>query len=318
MNDPVIASAHRARWWHREGRRLVCDLCPRGCRLLAGHRGRCKGRRNRSGEMTLVQPATRGARLEPIEAVLAHFHPGTTFLRAGAEGSFVTPERIAEQARELGCRGVIFAGDGPAIVPELAIETALACRRRGLATVAVTDGAINPDARAELFSVMDAAAVTLRRCEDGAHGLAHVGPVLDALLWLVNDARVWLEVRTPLLPGWNDHPEDVRALARWVRDALGPAVPLHFDAAPVGAGAPATTPAHAREIARRLGLRHVYAAGTPGGRTTSCAVCGHALIEREELVVSTCRLTADGRCPACCAPLAGRFDGAARSGQEAA
>lgn len=316
MPDPFSASSHPARWWHREGRRVVCDLCPRGCRLLSGHRGRCKGRRNRSGAMALVEPATRGARLEPIEATLLHFHPGATFLRAGAEGSFVTPERIAEQARELGCRGVIFAGDGPAIVPELAIETALACRRRGLATVAATDGAIAPGARAELFSVMDAAAVTLRRCDDrsaGRPGPSHVGPVLEGLLWLVKDARVWLEVRTPLVPGWNDHPEDVRALARWVHEALGPAVPLHFDAAP--SGAPATTPAHAREIARRVGLRHVYAADAPGGRTTTCAGCGHPLIEREALVVSACRLTPDGRCPACGARLAGRFDGVTRSGR---
>ncbi|MCK4304388.1 MAG: AmmeMemoRadiSam system radical SAM enzyme, partial [Candidatus Eisenbacteria sp.] len=40
-----------ARWWHRDRDKVVCELCPRGCRLREGQIGFCKVRRHTGGRL---------------------------------------------------------------------------------------------------------------------------------------------------------------------------------------------------------------------------------------------------------------------------
>ncbi|HXF55909.1 MAG TPA: hypothetical protein VNK52_17470 [Hyphomicrobiaceae bacterium] len=54
--------------------------------------------------------------------------------------------------------------------------------------------------------------------------------VLETLEYLRWQPRVWLEITTLLIPGYNDSAEEVRALSEWVMTKLGPDVPLHFTA----------------------------------------------------------------------------------------
>ena len=60
----------------------------------------------------------------------------------------------------------------------------------------------------------------------------------------------------------------------------------------------------------QAGLRHVYTGNVhdPEGEETRCAGCGELLIARDWYELLDYRLTADGRCPRCARPLAGRFD----------
>ena len=41
-------------WWHRDGDRVACDLCPRQCVMKDGDRGFCFVRQNLGGEMMLT------------------------------------------------------------------------------------------------------------------------------------------------------------------------------------------------------------------------------------------------------------------------
>ena len=104
-------------------------------------------------------------------------------------------------------------------------------------------------------------------------------------------------------------------MSRWILDALGPDVPLHFsafhpdfkmlDAAPT----PPATLRAARAIALDTGLHFVYTGNVhdPDGETTTCHVCGTALIERDWYSILAYRLTEEGRCPACGTSVPGRF-----------
>ena len=78
----------------------------------------------------------------------------------------------------------------------------------------------------------------------------------------------------------------------------------------------AMAPDRARRIAREIGLKHVYTGNVHDvdGDTTRCTGCGKTLIVRDWYEILSYRLDAQGRCPDCGTPLAGRFGavGAAR------
>src|SRR5947208_7999031 len=67
----------------------------------------------------------------------------------------------------------------------------------------------------------------------------------------------------------------------------------------------------AAAIGRANGLRYVYAGNLPGAvgdlEETRCASCGETLIARYGYHIREYRLTKDGRCPSCAAPVPGRW-----------
>jgi len=139
--------------------------------------------------------------------------------------------------------------------------------------------------------------------------------VLDTLTYLRHETDVWFEVTTLLIPGRNDSDEEIARMVDWYLEHLGPSVPLHFTAFHPDYklnDLPPTPPAtlrHAREIAQRAGLKHVYTGNivdTEGG-TTYCAGCGETLIVRDWHEVTAYHLDAQGCCPHCGQALAGRF-----------
>ena len=124
---------------------------------------------------------------------------------------------------------------------------------------------------------------------------------------------VWVEVTTLVVPGLNDGPDELAAIAGFIA-SVGPEVPWHisryhpdfeYDAAPP---TPVATLRAAAATGRREGLRHVYVGNVPGeGEDTLCASCGTALIRRRGFTV-TANVLRDAHCPSCGAVLAGRFD----------
>jgi pyruvate formate lyase activating enzyme len=229
-----------------------------------------------------------------------------------------SPDAIARAAEEAGCKSVAFTYNDPTIFAEYAMDVADACHARGLQTVAVTAGYIHPEPRREFYAKIDAANVDLKAfTEKFYHELtsAHLQPVLDTLEYLVHETNVWTEITTLLIPGKNDSDEELEKLTAWVKEKLGPHVPLHFSAFHPDykmTDLPPTPPAtlrRARRIALEAGLKYVYTGNVhdPEGDTTSCASCGTALIERDWYEILTYRLDPQGRCPTCAQPLHGRF-----------
>ncbi len=339
----VADADYVARWWHRAGEQVVCDLCPRACSLREGQRGLCFVRRNVGGDLHLTTYGrSSGLCIDPIEKKpLAHFYPGTSVLSLGTAGcnlsckfcqnwdisksrdmdtlaSEASPAAIAAAARRHGCRSVAFTYNDPTIFAEYAIDIAQACHALGLATVAVTAGYVSPQPRAELYAHIDAANVDLKGFSEHFYRTltgAHLDAVLDTLVYLQRDTQVWLELTTLLIPGHNDDEHEIRRECEWIRDQLGPSVPLHFSAFHPDfklLDVPPTPPAtlrRARAIAREVGLQHVYVGNVHDreGAATSCASCGELLIVRDWYDLLEYRLDAEGCCPRCAAPLAGHF-----------
>ena len=340
----TTADLHPAQWWHAlpDGR-LQCDLCPRDCKLHDGQRGQCFVRQ-RSGDAMFLTTYGRssGFCVDPIEKKpLNHFYPGSAVLSFGTAGCNLackfcqnwdisksrdmdrlmdqaSPEAIAEAAAASGCRSVAFTYNDPVIFAEYAIDTARACRARGVKTVAVTAGYIHAEPRRAFFDVMDAANVDLKAFTEEFYFKltgAHLQPVLDTLKYLVHETGCWTEITTLLIPGKNDSDDELRRMSAWIAAELGPQVPLHFtafhpdyklDDVPATPGA---TLMRARRIAQEEGLHHVYTGNvhdTEGG-TTFCPQCHAALIVRDWHRILRYEVTDDGRCPDCTAPLAGRF-----------
>lgn len=338
---PSSGAHHPARFWQREeDGRILCRLCPRDCRLAEGQAGFCFVRRNEGGRLvSLAFGRPNGFAVDPIEKKpLSHFLPGTGILSFGTAGCNLgcrfcqnwdlsktriedlrtveaSPSQIAALAEREGCPSIAYTYNDPIIFAEFVIDTAREARARGIRNVLVTNGYVTPEARGELFGDIDAANVDLKAfTEDFYHRYAagHLDPVLDTLLWLRRETEVWLEITTLLIPGLNDGADEIRAASAWIRQHLGPDVPLHFTAFHPSfrmLDRPPTPPAtltRARQIAREAGLRHVYTGNVhdPEGQTTWCPGCGAPVIERDWHSVRRIRLDA-GACATCRTPIAG-------------
>ena len=113
--------------------------------------------------------------------------------------------------------------------------------------------------------------------------------MLDTLVYLKRETDVWFEITALLIPDENDSDAEIDALNRWVVDALGPDVPLHFTAFHPDwkmRDKPATPRAalsRARDIARAIGMRHVYTGNVndKAGGSTWCHRCGALVIGRD-------------------------------------
>ena len=72
---------------------------------------------------------------------------------------------------------------------------------------------------------------------------------------------------------------------------------------------PSATLARARRIAQEAGLRYVFTGNVHdrAGGTTYCPGCQSPLVVRDWYRILGYRLTAEGRCPDCATPVAGRF-----------
>jgi pyruvate formate lyase activating enzyme len=272
--------------------------------------------------------------VDPIEKKpLNHFLPGTSVLSFGTAGcnlacrfcqnwdisksreidslaDAASPEQIARAAKALGCASVAFTYNDPVIFLEYAIDVADACRELGIRAVAVTAGYISPEPRVEFYRHMDAANVDLKGFTEAFYAelcAAHLEPVKDTLRYLRHETDVWFEITNLLIPGKNDSDGEIDVMTRWVVDALGPDVPMHFTAFHPDykmLDVPPTPPAtltRARSIALRNGVRYAYTGNVfdMAGGSTRCHACGALLIERDWYELGDYRLTANGRCPDC-------------------
>jgi pyruvate formate lyase activating enzyme len=334
------------RYWSRlaDGR-IVCELCPRLCKLKDGQRGLCFVRMAHGGEIVLTTYGrSSGYCVDPIEKKpLNHFYPGTPVLSFGTAGcnlackfcqnwdisksrewdtlaDAAAPEVIARAAASLGCRSVAFTYNDPVIFLEYAVDAAAACHELGIATVAVTAGEILPEPRAEFFAHMDAANVDLKAFTENFYKRLCGGalqPVLDTLVYLKLETDVWFELTTLLIPGENDSDDELDRMTRWVVDKLGSDVPMHFTAFHpdfkmlMTPPTPKSTLTRARRIALDNGVKFAYTGNVhdEGGGSTTCTECGELLIGRDWYLLTAWNLDATGHCRSCGARCPGRFDG---------
>jgi pyruvate formate lyase activating enzyme len=304
----------------------------------------CFVRACEGGQMTLTTYGrSSGFCVDPIEKKpLNHFLPGTPVLSFGTAGcnlackfcqnwdisksreidtlaDAASPETIAHAAQRLGCRSVAFTYNDPVIFLEYAVDVAQTCHELGIKSVAVTAGYICDEARVEFYRFMDAANVDLKAFTERFYRQICAGqlqPVLETLLYLKHETKVWFEITNLLIPGENDSDAEIEAMTQWVAEKLGPDVPMHFTAFHPDwkmMETPPTPPAtltRARAIALKNGVRYAYTGNVHDerGGSTYCHHCGARLIGRDWYTLTAWNLTEEGRCRLCGTPCSGIFD----------
>ena len=335
---------YRARYWNNaEEKTVVCKLCPRKCKIKNNKRGLCYVRKNCDGKLILTAYGRcTGIAIDPIEKKpLYHFYPHSRILSLGTAGCNLTckfcqnwsisrskqmdtmmesasPEEIAKSAYNTGCKSMAFTYNEPIIFMEYAIDTALACHKLGIKTVAVTAGYIREKPRKEFFSHMDAVNIDLKSFNPEFYRRftgAELEVVLDTILHLKNDTQCWFEITTLLIPGENDSPKEINSMTSWIMDNLGPDVPLHFSAFHPDyklthkPRTPIETLIAARDIAIKNGLNYVYTGNvhSPATGSTYCPQCKKKIIEREVYSVGKIQIKNGQECSYCGAKVAGVF-----------
>lgn len=333
----------KARFWTKESEgRVRCGLCRFNCLIGEGGRGVCGVRENRHGILyTLVYGRTIAENVDPIEKKpLFHYYPGSLSYSVATvgcnfrclhcqnadisqwphserpvPGHDLSPAQIVARAKAAGCRSISYTYTEPTIFYEYAFDTAVLAKEAGLGNVFVTNGYINSEPLSQIAPYLDAANVDLKGFSEKFYREV-TGATLNWVLDSLRDYRrhgIWLEITTLLIPGYNDSEDQLRGIARFIRDELGAQTPWHVTAfhptyrllnVPA---TPVETLRRARAVGLEEGLHYVYTGNVPGedGESTFCPVCSARLIERRGFRIRSCSLRT-GRCSSCGAILEGR------------
>jgi len=331
---------HEALYYEKlEHNEVRCLLCPRKCVVADRERGYCGVRENRQGTYyTLVHSRPCTARPDPIEKKpFYHFHPGSLSFSLATVGcnmnckycqnweiSQVRPEQVrdfplsprdcARQARALNCLSIAYTYTEPVIFWEYMADISVEARKVGIKNTMISAGFVEEKPLRDLLPLLDAVKIDLKAFSDKYYREVCRGrlePVLHALK-IIREAGVWLEIVYLVLPTMNDGPEEIRALCAWIREELGPDVPVHFsrfhptylmkNLPPT----PVDTLERIRGVAASEGLRFVYIGNVPGhpGESTNCPGCGARLIHRTGYNVRIEALRGD-HCEKCGQKIAG-------------
>ncbi len=328
---------HVAELWRREGERVRCSLCPWRCLIADGSTGVCRVRRNSGGTLeALTYGVVSSVAADPIEKKpVFHYRPGTRVLSLGSVGcsmrcghcqnwqisrsgpedlsrrtSRLSPDDVVASALEHGCPGVAFTYNEPVIWAEFVRDCARASHEAGLFTIMVTNGYITTEGLDLLGKYIDVWRVDVKGASEHAYRtlckVPSPAPVFAAAARARHHWGMHVEVVTNVVPTVNDTAEELRAIASWIADELGPDTPWHvtrffpyLDFAHLDP-TPIRTLREARRIGAVEGLHFVFLGNVAdtGGEDTVCPSCGAHAIVRDGYTIME-RSTTGGSCAAC-------------------
>jgi pyruvate formate lyase activating enzyme len=331
---------------------VQCNLCNHRCVIRPGRRGICHVRQNDEGVLnTLVYGRLIARHIDPIEKKpMFHLLPGSraySIATVGCNfrcrfcqnadiaqmphdrdglvmGNSCTPEAVVADALEQKCQSIAYTYTEPTVFFEFTLDTARIAHDRGLKNVFVSNGYMTPEAVEMAAPYLDGANVDLKAFSDDFYKnqcSARLEPVKTTLRTMKR-LGILVEVTTLLIPGLNDDPRELRDLAAFLVDDLGPETPWHISRfhptyrLTDRPATPVATLRQARDIGLEAGLRYVYMGNVPGeeGENTVCHNCGTMLIERWGFTIRR-NAVVEERCPNCHTPVHGiGMSGAALKG----
>lgn len=313
--------------------KIRCKLCPHECAVADAERGTCGVRENAGGKYyTLVYSRVCSAHVDPVEKKpLFHFKPGTKAFSIATPGCnfdcrycqnwqisqfrpeqvdcvTLTPEQAVAVSRQESAGAIAFTYSEPVVFYEYASDVAAAARKAGLKSVMITNGYIRTDPLKELIPKLDAIKVDFKGFSENFYSRICGGklkPVLEALTTIAKSG-LWLELVMLVVPTLNDSAQENADMFRWVRDNLGPLVPVHLTRFHPTYRLPNLPPTPLQTLdrlyasARQAGLKYVYLGNVAGhpSESTSCHQCGGLLIRRVGFQVVANNMSG-GRCPLC-------------------
>jgi pyruvate formate lyase activating enzyme len=222
----------------------------------------------------------------------------------------LTPADAVALARRHKLSGVAFTYNDPVVWIEYVRDVCAAFKEAGLYTAFITAGYMTEAAVDFVAPVVEAFKFDLKAASPEAWArltkVKDPTPALAAAVRAHEKHACHVEVVSNIVPGLNDDEPSVRAMARWVCDALGPKTPWHvtrflpeFELSYL-APTPIKTLERAVLLGKGEGLRFVYVGNVAGhpGRDTVCPCCGRTVIERDEQRARNL-LVKNGLCGAC-------------------
>jgi pyruvate formate lyase activating enzyme len=319
-----------AQWWYSKNGYIMCDLCPRFCKLTEGQKGFCRARQVKDGKLvSLVYNQPCSLAIDPIEKKpLYHFKPGSSILSIGTAGcnfacsfcqnhtlvyknaditsQIITPDEIVSICCDKKCPAIAFTYNEPTVNAEYVLDCARLSEEAGLDTVMVTNGYINEKPRKEIYKYISAANVDLKAYTQKfyqKYALAELAPVLVTIEDLLS-LGVWVELTTLIIPGINDREEDLVDEFSYLRKTFGSEIVLHLSAFHPSfkmmdkPRTPEKTMEQAYKLAHAEGLSYVYlgnVATSYGGKTV-CSNCKKELITRNWNLEIAENLSQTGKC----------------------
>lgn len=337
--DAIIGK--RAMYSYPSDKGVECGICPHNCNLSEGQRGLCRSRVNHGGVLySDAYGRLCALHIDPIEKKpLLHFHPASRCLSIASTGcNFaclncqnweisqigpsetenieLSPEELVATCLKTNCISIAYTYTEPITFYEYTYDSALLAHQKGIYNILVSTGYINEKPLKQLCRVIDAANIDLKSFSEELYKKLNHGslqPVLNTLKTLKSE-RVWLEITNLLIPTWNDDPNMIHRMCRWLIENGFEDTPLHFsrffpaykmnDLPPT----PLDTLINAREIARQEGLKYVYIGnvGEFQGENTICPSCGRIIVRRNGFEVLEKHIGKD-KCAYCDTPIAGEW-----------
>lgn len=237
---------------------VLCDVCPKFCKLREGQIGFCRARSNIGGKIVPINygQATSLA-LDPIEKKpLMRFCPGTYILSYGSYGCNlrcpycqnasismagpdncphrpITPEGLTDLAVDLsqqepGNIGVAFTYNEPTVCFEFIRDTSKLLHEAGLKSVVVTNGGLVRKYADELLPHVDALNIDLKGFSNEFY--RYVKGEFDTVKEFIKAAvehNCHVELTTLVIPTKNDDPEEMEREVEWIA-SISPEIPLHL------------------------------------------------------------------------------------------
>jgi len=226
----------------------------------------------------------------------------------------VSAERMVRYAKDSGAAVVVSSYNEPLITSEWAAGVFEKAQQAGLKCAYVSSGNATPEVLKYLRPYLAGYKIDLKSMRDRQYRT--LGCVLNHVLDTIKAAHelgLWVEVVTLVIPGFNDSSEELWDAARYLV-SVSPDIPWHVtafhpDYKMDAEATPSETLRRAAEIGQEAGLRFVYAGNLPGRvgtyEDTFCPRCSQRVIQRRGYVILDYRITAEGKCPGCGAPIPG-------------
>ncbi len=340
-----------------KGKIVRCGVCQRRCSIADGQTGFCLTKINKKGELfSLTYGLIQGVQLDPVEKKpFYHFKPGTfvpsigslgcnfrckqclnwectwgepaqTLLRkipAAGPAEIVSPQDLISQIEKSGHSGIAFTYNEPVIWSEYVLDVAKLAKKAGFFTLFVTNGSWTKQTINLICPFIDAANIDFKGfsretyAKMGAFWGLGKETVPEMAKYAQEKYHVFLEITTLLIPGINDNPNELEAMAKWIVKNLGPKTPWHlsrfdpnlapdkdFQKIPP---TPIESLKKAAEIGRKAGLNFVYI-WAPGADlenglysegNTVCPKCKNLAIKRDGWRPELVGLDKKGCCDKC-------------------
>jgi pyruvate formate lyase activating enzyme len=238
-------------FFHKEGNRIVCEICPRECKLGEGQVGFCQGREVRDGILIASNYGQAASiAIDPIEKKpLYHVMPGSNILSLGPNGcslncDFCQNWQISQDTvptREITITellriattddsiGVAYTYSEPLMWYEYLRDTAKILKDSELLVVVVTNGYINEKPLREILPFIDAMNIDLKSIEPEFYRKICGGNLEDVqrTIRISHQAGCHIELTHLIVTGHNDKIEKIKKLAQWVA-SVDTDIPLHL------------------------------------------------------------------------------------------